>query len=367
MPEYYVGLMSGTSMDGIDAALVDFSGNSPVLVSTYAQPWPNDVVNDLLASRQLEDSELDQLDALDAVIGEHFADATQQLLDKAGIDCRNILAIGSHGQTIRHRPDAENPFSLQLGNADVITQQTGINVVSDFRTADIKAGGQGAPLAPAFHEAVFRSHSEDRVILNIGGIANLTLLPADNTESVTGFDSGPGNTLMDAWVKKTKNQSYDIDGEFAASGQVNETLLASLLDDPYFEKPAPKSTGFESFNLDWLESRATEQLPDQDVQATLCELTARSISDAVKHYASSTALLLVCGGGIHNKYLMTRIKHHLNNCVVDSTEVMGIPPDWVEAMAFAWLARQTLNHQTGNLPSVTGARTAVVLGAITYT
>lgn len=366
MPEYYVGLMSGTSMDGIDAALVDFSGNSPVLIGAHAQPWPNDVLNELHSSRKLEDDELDRLDALDAVIGEHFADATKRLLHKTGIDFKNILAIGSHGQTLRHRPDAKIPFSLQLGNADVITQQTGINVVSDFRTNDIRAGGQGAPLAPAFHEAVFRSQSEDRAILNIGGIANLTLLPAERTKPVTGFDSGPGNTLMDMWMKKTKNHSHDVDGAFAASGQVNETLLTSLLDDTYFEKPAPKSTGFETFNLNWLESRMTEQLPNQDVQATLCELTAKSISDAVKRYASSTARLLVCGGGIHNKYLMTRIKHHLNDCVVDSTEVMGFPPDWVEAMAFAWLARQTLNSQAGNLPSVTGAREAVVLGKITY-
>lgn len=366
MSEYYVGLMSGTSMDGIDAAVVDFSGNGPVLVSTHTQPWPDNLLNDLHASRKLEDDELDCLDALDVTIGEHFADATNQLLKKAGIVPKDIVAIGSHGQTLRHRPDAEQPFSLQLGNAEVITQQTGINVVSDFRTADIKAGGQGAPLAPAFHEAVFRSQNEDRAVLNIGGIANLTLLPADNAKPVTGFDSGPGNTLMDAWIKKTKNKSYDVDGEFAASGHVNEILLKSFLSDAYFEKIPPRSTGFEAFNLNWLNAHMKDKLPDQDVQATLCELTARSISDAVKHYANSTARLLVCGGGVHNRYLMARIKHYLNNCTVESTEALDLHPDWVEAMAFAWLARRALNGQTGNLPSVTGARKAVVLGSITY-
>jgi anhydro-N-acetylmuramic acid kinase len=346
--------------------VVDFSGNSPVLVSTHTQPWPDNLLNDLHASRKLEDDELDRLDALDTVIGKHFADATNQLLKKTGIASKDIVAIGSHGQTLRHRPDAEQPFSLQLGNAEVITQQTGINVVSDFRTADIKAGGQGAPLAPAFHEAVFRSQNQARAVLNIGGIANLTLLPADNAEPVTGFDSGPGNTLMDAWIKKIKNKRYDVDGEFAASGQVNETLLKSFLSDAYFEKTPPRSTGFEDFNLNWLNAHMKDKLPEQNVQATLCELTARSISDAVKRYANSITRLLVCGGGVHNRYLMTRIKHYLNNCAVESTETLGLHPDWVEAMAFAWLARRTLNGLTGNLPSVTGARKAVVLGSITY-
>jgi anhydro-N-acetylmuramic acid kinase len=364
MPEYYVGLMSGTSMDGIDAALVDFSGDRPVLVSTHSQSWPNDLLKELHACRELEDAELRHLDKLDNTIGEHFADATNQLLQKAGVSSKDILAIGSHGQTIRHRPDTKQPFSLQLGNAEVIAQQTGIKVVSDFRTADIKAGGQGAPLAPAFHNSVFRSRDENRAVLNIGGIANLTLLPADTDEPVTGFDTGPGNTLMDAWVKETKGESYDADGKFAASGQVNENLLKSFLSDAYFEKTPPKSTGFEDFNLDWLNSHMKDNLPEQDVQATLCELTARSISDAVKRYASSTTRLLVCGGGVHNHYLMTRIKHYLNECDVESTEALGIHPDWVEAMAFAWLARQTIKGLPGNLPSVTGAHKAVVLGNI---
>lgn len=357
-------------MDGIDAALVDFSGSNPILISTHNQSWPESLLKNLLACRTLEDNELHSLEALDVAIGEHFSDATNHLLQKAGVNSRDILAIGSHGQTIRHRPDAEQPFSLQLGNAEVIAQRTGINVVSDFRSADIKAGGQGAPLAPAFHNAVFRDTGEDRAILNIGGIANITLLPANNSEPVIGFDSGPGNTLMDAWMRKIKNQSYDIGGVFAASGRVDDTLLASLLSDAYFEKSPPKSTGFEDFNLNWLNSyidlRLTGKLSTQDIQATLCELTARSICDAVRHHASSTSRLLVCGGGIHNHTLMNRIQHYLNHCVIESTETLGVPPDWVEAMAFAWLARRTMNGQTGNLPSVTGAREAVVLGEITY-
>ncbi len=364
MPEYYVGLMSGTSMDGIDAVLVDFSGNQPEVVSTHSQPWPDTVLDELHAARKLKDSELNHLDALDKTIGEHFAAATNQLLQKVGIDSTEVLAIGSHGQTIRHRPDAEQPFSLQIGNAKVIAKQTGIQVVSDFRTADIQAGGQGAPLAPAFHADFFRSQNEDRAVLNIGGIANLTFLPADANQPVTGFDTGPGNTLMDSWMKKTKNLPYDKKGVLAASGKFDENLLASLLSDPFFKKSPPKSTGFEEFNLNWLDAHMKTKLTEQDVQATLCELTAASIGETVKNYASSTKRLFVCGGGVHNQYLMARLKHHLNNCSIKSTEVLHIHPDWVEAIAFAWLARRTLNNLPGNLPSVTGARESVVLGSI---
>ncbi len=365
MPEYYVGLMSGTSMDGIDAVLVDFSGSLPQVVSTLSQPWPDTALDELHTTRKLKDNELNHLDALDESIGEIFADTTNQLLQKVGIDATEILAIGSHGQTIRHRPDAEQPFSLQAGNAKVIAKQTGITVVSDFRTADINAGGQGAPLAPAFHADIFRSQHEDRAILNIGGIANLTLLPADSTQPVTGFDTGPANTLMDAWIKKVNNVPYDNDGAFAASGKTNESLLTSLLSDDYFKKSPPKSTGFEDFNLNWLEKHIKRKLAAQNVQATLCELTAISISQAMENYASSTKHLFVCGGGIHNQHLMARLKHHLNNCTIESTEALHIHPDWVEAIAFAWLARRTLNGQAGNLSSVTGASEAVVLGEIT--
>ncbi|MDH5611145.1 MAG: anhydro-N-acetylmuramic acid kinase [Gammaproteobacteria bacterium] len=370
MPEYYVGLMSGTSMDGIDAALVDFAGGEiPKLICTHSHPWPDDTYEELLASRLLPDNELGQLDALDIQLGKIFANATQSLLDKAKLTAKDIIAIGNHGQTIRHRPDADQPFSLQIGDAKMLAQLTGITVVSDFRTADIKAGGQGAPLAPAFHAAVFRSQIEIRGILNIGGIANLTILPSDQTQPVIGFDTGPGNNMMDAWIKKSCGQNFDKNGIFARSGQINENLLNTCLSDVYFNTSPPKSTGFEQFNLTWLQQQiknsASKNLSAADIQASLCELTARSIANAVIHQASSINHLLVCGGGVHNQYLMERIQLALPACKVESTDACGIHPDWVEATAFAWLAKQTINNQPGNLPSVTGARKAVILGQIT--
>jgi anhydro-N-acetylmuramic acid kinase len=364
MPEYYIGLMSGTSMDGIDAALMDFSTNPPKLIYSCAKPWSRDLHSNLLATRKLSDDALGHLHALDAEIGEAFSDVCNEVLKKTGISAKDIVAIGSHGQTIRHRPNATKPFSLQLGKANVLADLTGVNVIADFRTADIEAGGQGAPLAPAFHAAAFRTSSEKRAILNIGGIANITVLPDDKNKPVRGFDSGPGNTLMDAWMIKTKNNSYDLGGNFARKGKVNEILLSSFLSDPYFLKKPPKSTGFEDFNLSWVESHLKEDLAAEDVQATLCELTAVSIADAIKKCGLSDSHLLVCGGGIHNSYLMERIKHFLKGSVVESTETLGIHPDFVEAIAFAWLARQTIKRLPGNLPSVTGASKEVVLGEL---
>jgi anhydro-N-acetylmuramic acid kinase len=364
MPEYYIGLMSGTSMDGIDAALMDFSTNPPKLIYSSSKPWSRDLHSNLLATRKLSDNALNHLQALDTEIGETFAELCNELLKKTGIPAQDIIAIGSHGQTIRHRPNATKPFSLQLGKADVLASQTGINVISDFRAADIEAGGQGAPLTPAFHAAAFRTSSEKRTILNIGGIANITILPDDKNKPVKGFDSGPGNTLMDAWMIKIKNNSYDLGGNFARKGNVNEALLSSFLSDAYFKKKPPKSTGFEDFNLDWVDTYLKEDLPAQDVQATLCELTAKSITDAIRQCGLSNSRILVCGGGIHNTYLMERIKHLMKDSVIESTQTLGIHPDFVEAIAFAWLARQTIKRLPGNLPSVTGARKAVVLGKL---
>lgn len=367
MSEYYVGLMSGTSMDGIDAVVVDFSNEkNPKLLCSHSHSWPDDVYQQLLASRQLADAQLDQLHDLDIHLAEIFAEATLTLLEKAKLSAKDIIAIGNHGQTIRHRPDATPPFSLQMGDAKTLAQKTGIPVVSDFRTADIKAGGQGAPLAPAFHQAVFRSETETRGILNIGGIANLTVLAADQSKPVTGFDTGPGNNMMDAWTVKNYGGKFDDKGNFARSGTVNDKLLKQCLSDAYFKIPAPKSTGFEQFNLDWFNTQQDhcedKNISVTDIQATLCELTVRSISDAMN---PSIKHLLVCGGGVHNDYLIQRLQQHLPDCKIESTEVYGIHPDWVEAMAFAWLAKQTINKQTGNLPSVTGASKAVVLGSIT--
>ena len=365
MSQLYIGLMSGTSIDGIDAALVDFAGPSPRLIQTHCHPWPGKLHHALLDSRKLPDEALGTLHALDIQAGKIFAQAANQLLEIVGVKADDVIAIGSHGQTIRHRPDAPQPFSLQIGNAEVIAHDTGIDVVSDFRTADITAGGQGAPLAPAFHAAVFHSEKEHRCVINIGGIANLTLLPNTNDSTITGFDSGPGNNLMDAWIHKTQGLSYDRNGDWARGGKVNETLLADLLADRYFHLPPPKSTGFEYFNLDWLAGYQTHKLRAEDVQATLCELSARSIALAVKQYASETIKILVCGGGAHNRHLMTRLADNLPGYVIASTEVSGVHPDWVEAMAFAWLAKQSMNQLPGNLPSVTGAHRAVVLGTLT--
>lgn len=378
MPNYYVGLMSGTSMDGIDAVVVDFpsslSDETPRLVCTYSHPWPDDVYQQLLASRDIPDEELYLLHDLDIRLGTIFAEATRALLGKAKLSADAIIAIGNHGQTLRHRPDASRPFSLQIGDAQTLAQQTGIRVISDFRSADIEAGGQGAPLAPAFHAAVFSSGAETRGVLNIGGIANLTVLPAgaggDEDAAVIGFDTGPGNTLMDAWMTRTCGRSFDENGEFARSGQINEVLLKRCLSEPYFHTPPSKSTGFELFNLDWL-SAQLDQIPDAatlssaDIQATLCEVSARSISDAVNRYAKNIQHLLVCGGGVHNTHLMASIRSALPDCQVESTEACGIHPDWVEAMAFAWLAKRRLNNQPGNMASVTGAGMAVMLGQIT--
>jgi anhydro-N-acetylmuramic acid kinase len=370
MPEYYVGLMSGTSMDGIDAALVDFSSSkTPRLVCTHSHDWPDDVHKQLLASRNLPDDQLDQLHTLDIRLGEIFAEATLSLLDKAKLIGKDIIAIGNHGQTIRHRPEAAQPFSLQIGDAKTLAQKTGIRVISDFRTADIEAGGQGAPLAPAFHEAIFRSETENLGILNIGGIANLTVLPADKSKPVIGFDTGPGNNMMDAWIAKHCDKNFDQNGDFARSGKTNEGLLNCCLNDAYFHTAPPKSTGFEQFNLSWLNEQinnsANENPSAADIQSTLCELTARSIADAVLHHATDISHLLVCGGGVHNSYLMERIQFALPTCKVESSEVCGVHPDWVEAMAFAWLARQNIQNLPGNLLSVTGAKKPVVLGSMT--
>ena len=356
-------------MDGIDVALVDFCTDTPHLLASLSQPFPPSLQQQLLDSRAVPDHEVFNLDQLDIALGEAFAAAVNNLLEIENVNRDEIVAIGSHGQTIRHRPHADKPFSLQLGNAKRIAELTGIQVVSDFRTADIDAGGGGAPLAPAFHNAMLRDNSENRVVINIGGIANITLLPADSHVDVSGYDTGPGNTLMDAWVRKHQQQSYDKAGNWARSGKVNQALLKLMLDDEYFHKLPPKSTGFEDFNLDWLQhilSKLDSDISAEDVQASLCELTAQTIADAVKACESKVDGVLLCGGGVHNTYLVERIQQHMGTCPVESTEHYGVHPDWVEAIAFAWLARRCIDNKPGNLPVVTGAREAVVLGRITY-
>jgi anhydro-N-acetylmuramic acid kinase len=357
--------MSGTSMDGIDAALLDFSAGTPAIIATHASEFSPGIRRRLEAAIHLDNPRNADLADLDQRLGEAFAAAANALLADTHTDPGSVAAIGSHGQTIRHEPDAPEPYSLQIGNPQTICKLTGIDVVADFRSADIEAGGQGAPLVPAFHRAVFSDEREPRAIVNIGGIANVTILPAGTDQCVTGFDTGPGNTLMDAWMRRHFDQPMDRDGRLAASGNIDHGLLESLLQDPWFSRQPPKSTGREYFNLDWLQEYArTHQCEGEDMLATLCELTAHSISDAIRMHAPATQRVLVCGGGARNARLMQRLESCLPGIPVSSTQDYGIDPDWVEAAAFAWLAKQRLEGKPGNIPEVTGARKAVLLGRL---
>ena len=364
MPEYYIGLMSGTSMDGIDAALVKFGDRDVEILTTHNRPYPETLRFALhRAATTPVDEAIGNIGALDRQVGEFFRDAALALVRKSGIPVSNIAAIGSHGQTVRHQPGGPRPYSLQIGNPDLIASGTGIRTIADFRSADIAAGGQGAPLVPPFHDWLFRSRDESRVILNIGGIANVTILPAGD-EPVTGFDTGPGNTLMDRWIRGHLPRSFDEGGAWAAAGQVVEPLLERLLSFGYFRLAPPKSTGLEDFNLDWLAQFEIDTYAPEDVQATLTELTARSIALHVREYATDARRLFVCGGGAHNVHLMRRLERNLPEMKIDTTQAAGLHPDWVEAVAFAWLAMRTIRNQTGNLPSVTGASRKVVLGTV---
>jgi anhydro-N-acetylmuramic acid kinase len=364
MPGYYIGLMSGTSMDGIDAAVVSFDGNRVELHTTVSEDYPAQLRDDLLeAANTPTDTRIENLDRLDATVGEHFLNAARKALNVSGFDARDITAIGSHGQTVRHQPDAASPYSLQIGDPQIIASGTGIVTVADFRSADIAAGGQGAPLVPPFHDWLFGGTGKHRVILNIGGIANVTLLGISG-EPVTGFDTGPGNTLLDRWIQLRCGQAFDRDGAWAAEGKVIETLLERCLDYSYFGKAPPKSTGVEEFNLAWLTARSAPGYEAVDVQATLSELTARTIANDILQFAPATEEIFVCGGGVHNADLLARLARILPQVRIDSTASAGLHPDWVEAAAFAWLAMRTINGETGNLPSVTGADRKVVLGKI---
>jgi anhydro-N-acetylmuramic acid kinase len=289
------------------------------------------------------------------------------VLRKSGLAKKDIRAIGSHGQTLRHRPRAAHPFTLQIGNPSVIAERTGITTVADFRARDMAAGGQGAPMVPAFHHQMFHSAQRNRVIVNIGGIANVTCLPAVAAQPVSGFDTGPGNTLLDQWVHRHHAQARDDAGQWAASGRASRELLELLLSDPYFAAAPPKSTGREHFNMEWLQGHLKKlavPLAAADVQATLVQLTAHSIARAIRGVLPQTQEAFVCGGGSHNRELMAALAGSLSGIAVATTEALGLSPDWVEAAAFAWLAHQTLEGQPGNVPTVTGAKHAVILGGI---
>lgn len=363
MPDLYIGLISGTSVDGIDAALVDFSDNAIRLVEFHYQPFDEELRNAIYRLSQPDQAvRLKDYGELDRRLGALFADAVSALLAKAHVDAASVNAIGSHGQTVYHAPEPPYGFTLQIGDPNVIAERTRITTVADLRRRDIAAGGQGAPLVPAFHSAVFADSARARVILNIGGIANLTVL---NDQPVIGFDTGPGNGLMDWWCQRQRQQAYDAGGTWAATGKVDKDLLAALLDDRYFRLPPPKSTGREYFSGAWLTEKLEPfaDLPPQDVQATLCQFTADSITAAIRAWTGETGQVLVCGGGTHNHHLIGLLEKALK-IPVESTARFGIDPDCVEAMAFAWLAKRTLQNQSGNLPSVTGAKTPVTLGGI---
>jgi anhydro-N-acetylmuramic acid kinase len=371
-PSLFLGLISGTSADGIDAALVRFDGDDPQsrceLVHGKTFAWDAALRARLVELGQGGDMHsLDELGTLDVRIAEAFAAAALSLLHEADVAAADVRALGSHGQTVRHRPhgaalDGSFPFTMQLGDGSVIAERTGITTIADFRRRDVAAGGHGAPLLPALHAALLSSPSEDRAVLNLGGIANLTLLPMHG--EVRGFDTGPANALMDAWCQRHTGNAFDANGDFAASGNVDEALLARLLDDAWFALPPPKSTGREQFHLDWVESKLAGNESPADVQATLLELSAATVADALRATQHTTKRLLACGGGVHNPRLLARIAARLPGVVVESTAVHGVDPDFIETMGFAWLARQTLLGRPGNLPSVTGARGPRVLGAL---
>ena len=360
----YLGLISGTSADSIDAALVSFNDGLPQVKATHTHLWPAALRERMLALAQGEAAlDLDAYGRLDVEIGHCFADAALQLLEHSGTPAQTVRAIGSHGQTLRHRPTGEYPFTLQLGDPTVIAERCHIDVVADFRRADIAAGGQGAPLLPALHAMLLGRPDHARVVLNLGGIANITVLAADG--GVLGFDTGPANGLLDAWCLRHRGEPFDRDGAFAASGQVDHGLLEAMLTDSYFALPPPKSTGREHFHLNWLATHPRlAAVSVADVQATLLELTARSVATAIDEQASTAEDVLVCGGGTHNGAMMRRLGELLAPRAVRSIAEVGIDPDFIEASAFAWLARQRLLGLPGNLPAVTGARGPRVLGAI---
>lgn len=358
----YIGLMSGTSLDGVDAVLLELTDNAHRVRHAHFLPFSPELRQALLQLQLPGSDELERAAIASNQLSRLYADVVLELVAAARLTKDDIHAIGCHGQTIRHRP--EIGFTLQIGNPALLAELTGITTVADFRSRDIAAGGQGAPLAPAFHQAVFRHDALNRAIINIGGIANITYLPAGRP--TTGFDSGPGNMLMNAWIEKNSGLTYDKDGQWAASGNVIETLLKTFSDEPFFALPPPKSTGRDLFNLAWLEARIGGNDRPEDVQRTLLELTAQSIALAVAQHCGDVEEIYLCGGGAHNRLLVARLHDLLRPVKIEPTDALGIPVHEVEGAAFAWLAQQTLHRKSANLPAVTGASGTRILGAIHY-
>jgi anhydro-N-acetylmuramic acid kinase len=352
--------MSGTSLDGIDVALVDFSAGQNQVIATRFQAYPQDLKDTLLTLHHPTVNELHLAQLISNQLARDYAAATLALLETANISARKIRAIGCHGQTIRHRP--ELGYTIQLGNAALLAELTKINVVSDFRSRDIAAKGQGAPLVPAFHDRVLRHPDIHRVIVNIGGISNLTNLPPGQT--TIGFDCGPGNLLMDAWIHKHQDCAYDKNGAWAATGKILPSLLQELLNEPYFTAPPPKSSGRDLFNLPWIEEKLRGNESPEDVQATLLAMTVFGIADSVQRFCTGAQEIYLCGGGARNATIVKELTKLLPHSTIQPTDYIGINADWLEAIAFAWLAQQCIEGNSANLPEATGASHPCILGAI---
>lgn len=365
MADLYIGLMSGTSLDGIDAVVVDFS-SSVKLRAHYHQAYTKSFKEDLQRLFYADHDEINRLGRLDIELGKRFAEAVFALLKKAKLAPDQIKAIGSVGQTIRHNPEVKTPFTIQIGDPNTLAALTAIPVVADFRRRDMAVGGQGAPLVPIFHQAIFYSSKVNRIILNLGGIANITALGVI-ADAVKGFDTGPGNALIDAWSDACLNKPYDEGGRWAIQGEVDNSLLNEWMKDRYFHRLPPKSTGKDYFNLDWIKRKLKKKSRRVDVQRTLTELTAQSVVHAIQNFTSiSSGEIIVCGGGARNKFLLQRLQAQSEKFKVYSSKKLGWAPESIEATAMAWLAKQRLEKKIGNLPSVTGARKAAILGGLYF-
>ena len=365
----YIGIMSGTSLDGIDVCLVGMQAQRFEVLATHFLAYPATIKTSLLALHTPSHNELEAAELVANQLAKLYAEAVNTLLRKQHLKPNQVMAIGCHGQTIRHKPIVNHDvgFTLQIGNSALLAELTQIAVVSDFRSRDIAAGGQGAPLVPAFHQAIFSHPEKSRAIINIGGIANITYLPQsfDQQTPVLGFDSGPGNMLIDAWTKQHLQQDYDADGAWSNTGKVDQSLLQQMLGDPYFAEAPPKSTGRDLFNHNWLLQQVSKtHLPPQDVARTLTAFTAVSTADALVKFCPPVDEIYLCGGGARNSLLVSELCHKLPNILIEPTDALGVGVDWVEAAAFAWLAHQTITHRPGNLPAVTGAKGLRILGAI---
>ena len=368
MSEFYIGLMSGTSLDGVDGVLAELEASSCRVLAHASAPLPETLRTELLALNQPGLNELHRAALAANALMQVYAEVVQQLLSTTHTPPRQVVAIGAHGQTVRHQPQNHggSGYTLQLCNPALLAELTGIDVVTDFRSRDVAAGGQGAPLVPVFHQAVFGRLGETTAVLNIGGMANLTVMGPELGHDLMGFDCGPGNVLMDAWCQQQRGQAFDANGAWAASGQVHAGLQSNLLSEPYFALPAPKSTGRDLFNPAWLLAKLATypELAAQDIQATLAELTASTCADCANSYAKDSKSVWVCGGGAFNQHLMQRLQSLLPQFTVQSTTALGLPPLQVEAAAFAWLARKTVLREPLALQNITGAQGPRIAGGI---